>query len=63
MSKIASPPLRFAANLSFLFTEHRFLERFAAVFDHLRRIGYGGWVAAEYKPSGRSEDSLGWMQW
>lgn len=34
-------------------------------YDHLFRaldlLGYGGWVGAEYRPSGRSEDSFGWM--
>jgi hydroxypyruvate isomerase len=35
---------------------------FPFLFAHLRRIGYPGWVAAEYKPSVRTEDSLGWMR-
>jgi len=26
------------------------------------RLGYAGWVAAEYKPRGRTEDGLGWMR-
>jgi hydroxypyruvate isomerase len=32
------------------------------VFAHLDRIGYAGWVGCEYKPSGVTEDGLGWMQ-
>lgn len=31
------------------------------LFDHLDRIGYRGWVGAEYRPHGRTEDGLGWM--
>lgn len=26
----------------------------------LQRLGYAGWVGAEYKPGGRTEDGLGW---
>ncbi|MEY8877335.1 MAG: hydroxypyruvate isomerase [Leptothrix sp. (in: b-proteobacteria)] len=29
---------------------------------HLDRIGYRGWVGAEYKPAGLTEDGLGWLQ-
>jgi 2-dehydrotetronate isomerase len=25
------------------------------------RIGYAGWIGAEYKPRGRTEDGLGWL--
>lgn len=34
---------------------------FAAAFAALRRAGYDDWVAAEYRPAGRTEDGLGWM--
>ena len=34
----------------------------AYVLDHLDRIGYAGWVGAEYVPSGRTLDGLGWAQ-
>ena len=34
---------------------------FPAVFAAIDRLGYTGWVAAEYDPSGRTEDSLAWM--
>jgi hydroxypyruvate isomerase len=34
----------------------------AFLFKHLDRIGYTGWVGAEYKPAGRTEDGLGWMR-
>lgn len=27
----------------------------------LDRIGYDGWIGAEYKPHGRTEDGLGWL--
>lgn len=35
---------------------------FPALFTHVDAIGYDGWLSAEYHPSGRTEDSLGWMQ-
>ncbi len=35
---------------------------FPAVFRALDRMGYDGWVGAEYHPSGRTEDSLGWLR-
>ncbi len=35
---------------------------FAALFLQLDRLGYGGWVAAEYRPSGATNDSLGWFK-
>ncbi len=31
------------------------------LFAHLDRIGYAGWVGAEYRPAGRTEDGLGWL--
>jgi hydroxypyruvate isomerase len=34
---------------------------FEAAFAALRRTGYDGAVAAEYRPAGRTEDGLGWM--
>jgi len=34
---------------------------FAAVFEAIDRLGYEGWVAAEYEPSTTTEDTLGWM--
>jgi hydroxypyruvate isomerase len=27
----------------------------------LAETGYDGWISAEYKPSGNTRDSLGWM--
>jgi hydroxypyruvate isomerase len=30
------------------------------VFDAVDRAGYRGWVGAEYRPRGRTEDGLGW---
>lgn len=32
------------------------------LFAHLRRLGYAGWVGCEYRPSGASEDSFGWIE-
>jgi hydroxypyruvate isomerase len=32
------------------------------LFGHLDRIGYAGWVGAEYRPRGRTEDGLGWLE-
>ncbi len=34
---------------------------FPAVFAALDRLGYGGWAAAEYRPSRTTEETLGWM--
>jgi hydroxypyruvate isomerase len=32
-----------------------------ALFAAIDRLGYRGWVAAEYFPTGKTADSLGWM--
>ena len=32
------------------------------VFQAIDETGYDGWIALEYRPSGRTEDSLGWLQ-
>jgi len=29
---------------------------------HIDAIGYDGWIGCEYKPAGRTEDGLGWIQ-
>ncbi len=29
---------------------------------HIDAIGYAGWIGCEYKPAGRTEDGLGWIQ-
>ncbi|WP_137886693.1 hydroxypyruvate isomerase family protein [Pseudomonas sp. 2FE] len=34
---------------------------FSAVQQVLAAIGYSGWLAAEYRPSSASQDSLGWL--
>jgi hydroxypyruvate isomerase len=31
------------------------------LFDHIDRIGYDGWIGAEYFPAGRTQDGLGWL--
>ena len=33
----------------------------AAALAALGEAGYGGWIAAEYRPAGRTEDGLGWL--
>lgn len=35
---------------------------FPYVFAALDRLGYEGWTAAEYRPSGRTVDSLAWLK-
>ena len=35
---------------------------FAALFDRIDRLGYRGWIGAEYLPSGKTEDSLAWAK-
>jgi hydroxypyruvate isomerase len=35
---------------------------FPFLLRHLDHIGYAGWVGCEYSPSGRSEDSFGWLE-
>lgn len=32
------------------------------LFEHLDRIGYQGWVGAEYKPKTTTEAGLGWLK-
>ena len=32
------------------------------LYEHLDRIGYAGWVGAEYKPKGNTEAGLGWFR-
>ena len=34
---------------------------FDALFALLDELGYDGWVSAEYRPTGRTEDSLEWL--
>ena len=34
---------------------------FPHIFDALDNMGWEGYLAAEYNPSGRTEDTLGWM--
>lgn len=33
---------------------------FPVVFEAVDKLGYQGWIGAEYSPRGRTEDSLGW---
>lgn len=35
---------------------------FAGFFDAVDASGYEGWVSGEYRPSGKTEASLGWMR-
>jgi hydroxypyruvate isomerase len=32
------------------------------LFDHLRRIGYDGWIGCEYKPQGATTEGLSWLE-
>jgi len=32
------------------------------VLGHLAGVGYGGWVGCEYRPSGKSAESFGWLE-
>ena len=34
---------------------------FPFLFDHLDRLGYAGWVGAEYKPATTTTNGLGWF--
>lgn len=33
---------------------------YPAVFEAVDRVGYTGWIGAEYRPRGRTEDGLAW---
>ncbi len=33
---------------------------YPAVFEAVDRLGYSGWIGAEYRPRGRTEDGLAW---
>jgi hydroxypyruvate isomerase len=35
---------------------------FPFLLRRLEELGYAGWVGCEYKPSGRTEDSFGWLE-
>lgn len=35
---------------------------YPAIFEAIDRAGYRGWVSAEYKPRGRTEDGLAWAK-
>lgn len=35
---------------------------YPAVFEAVDRLGYKGWVGAEYRPRARTEDGLGWAR-
>ena len=65
---------RFAANLSMMFTDVPFPQRFEAaaragfnavdyeyLFSLMDELNYTGWVGCEYRPAGRTEDGLGWL--
>ena len=32
------------------------------LFQHLRNVNYENWIGCEYRPRGKTEDSLGWMK-
>lgn len=33
---------------------------YRSIFEAVDRLGYRGWIGAEYRPRGRTEDGLGW---
>lgn len=35
---------------------------YPAVFEAVDKLGYDGWIGAEYRPRGRTEDGLGWAR-
>jgi 2-dehydrotetronate isomerase len=35
---------------------------YPAVFEAIDRLGYQGWIGAEYRPRARTEDGLGWAR-
>ena len=35
---------------------------YKAVFEAVDRLGYRGWIGAEYRPRGRTEEGLGWAR-
>jgi len=35
---------------------------YPAVFEAVDRLGYRGWIGAEYRPRARTEDGLGWAR-
>ena len=35
---------------------------YPAVFEAVDRLGYEGWIGAEYRPRRRTEDGLGWAR-
>ena len=35
---------------------------YAAILAAVDRLGYTGWVAAEYRPRGRTEEALAWAR-
>ena len=35
---------------------------YPSVFAAVDRLGYSGWIGAEYSPRGRTEDGLGWAK-
>jgi hydroxypyruvate isomerase len=35
---------------------------YPAVFEAVDKLGYDGWIGAEYRPRGRTEDGFGWAR-
>jgi hydroxypyruvate isomerase len=35
---------------------------FPSLFERIDRLGYKGWIGAEYMPAGRTEDGLAWVK-
>ncbi|RUW35864.1 hydroxypyruvate isomerase, partial [Mesorhizobium sp. M1A.F.Ca.IN.020.06.1.1] len=32
------------------------------LYDHIDRLGYSGWIGAEYKPKAGTQVGLGWFR-
>jgi hydroxypyruvate isomerase len=35
---------------------------FPFLFERIDRLGYKGWIGAEYVPAGKTEDGLAWVK-
>jgi hydroxypyruvate isomerase len=63
---------RFAANLSTMYTEHAFLDRFGVaaadgfdavefMFELIDALGWDGHIGCEYRPRAGTSAGLGWL--
>jgi hydroxypyruvate isomerase len=52
--QIADPPARHEPGTGEI--------NYSFLFDWIDRLGYKGWIGCEYRPAGRTEDGLGWLE-